>query len=45
MKIPPKTWQAHLAEMQREARREWLQAVAISLAMIAAGALLAYLIA
>lgn len=40
----PKTWQDHRAEMQREDRREWLQVVAISLVVIVAGALLAYLV-
>jgi hypothetical protein len=39
-----KTWQAHRAEMQREDRREWLQVIAISLVVIAAGVLLAYLV-
>lgn len=40
-----KIWQDHRAEMQQEDRREWLQVAAISLIVIAAGAVLAYLIA
>ncbi|MFC4701492.1 hypothetical protein ACFO4O_15105 [Glaciecola siphonariae] len=43
-KIKVETWQDHRAEMQREDRREWLQVVAISIVVIAAGALLAYLV-
>jgi hypothetical protein len=39
-----KTWQEHRTKMHREDRREWLQVVAISLSIIAAGALLAYLV-
>jgi len=39
-----KTWQEHRIEMQREDRQEWLQVVAISLGVIAAGTLLAYLV-
>lgn len=42
--MKPKTWQDHCTEMQQEDRREWLQVVAISMVMIAAGALLAYLV-
>ncbi len=42
--MPPKTWQDHRSEMQREDLREWLQAIGISLVVIAAGALLAYLV-
>ncbi|MFC4701271.1 hypothetical protein ACFO4O_13945 [Glaciecola siphonariae] len=42
--MTPKTWQAHRTEMQREDRREWLQVIAISLLVIAAGTLLAYLV-
>lgn len=40
----PKTWSEHCTEMKQEERREWLQVVAISLVVIAAGALLAYLV-
>jgi hypothetical protein len=36
--MKPKTWQDHRAEMQLEDRQEWLQVVAISLGIIAAGA-------
>ena len=39
-----KTWQEHRTEMRQEDRREWLQVVAISLGIIAAGVLLAYLV-
>ncbi|GAC27440.1 hypothetical protein [Brumicola pallidula] len=39
-----KTWQEDRAEMLREDRREWLLVVAISLAVLASGALLAYLV-
>lgn len=40
-----KTWAEHKAAMKQADRKEWLQVIAISLGMIAAGALLAYLIA
>jgi len=42
--MKPKTWHAHRIEMHREDRREWLEVVAISLGVIASGALLAYLV-
>jgi len=40
-----KTWAEHKAEMKQADRKEWLQVVAISLGMIAVGALMAYLLA
>ena len=39
-----KTWQEHRTEMQQENRQEWLQVVSVSLGVIAAGAVLAYLV-
>jgi len=40
-----KTWPEHRTEMEQADRQEWLQVIAISLGVIAAGALLAYLVA
>ena len=40
-----KTWAEHKAEMKQAERKEWLQVIVISLGVIAACALLAFLIA
>ena len=42
--MKPKTWAEHKAEMKQDDRKEWLQVMSISLGVIAAGAMLAYLI-
>lgn len=39
-----KTWAEHKTEMKQTDRKEWLQVVAISLGIITAGSLLAYLV-
>lgn len=41
--MKPKTWEEHRAEMEQADRKEWLKVVAISLGVIAAGVMLAYL--